>query len=377
MQWKISPGIPVIEGTVRSLVRSAPRGYAPDWVRFDRQGKVIPEKGADYTLGSYNAIRTYMWAAMMSPADPVHDILVEHFEPFAKLTRDTNMPPEKINIITGERHGYGSPGFAACVLELLGKGPTQDYLRTVIENDPIIGENYYRNTLMLYAIGFDRGLYRFDRNGYLQLSPKAQLTQVPPKAMVPVDKSADKEDHQEEAEEAPEQVKTDAATPATNNVTPAPAVSASKATQPTARLPPLRRLSSKLSSPRLQPITAHRHQLKHQPPLLYQLLPLRRHPQVVLQQRLREPTSEIRRKLYRTHGRRPRVMERLLHLQVFPDPARLPATRTFCQHRAFLLPVVACQLQRHARLKAADRVGLRHCTALVGKLASRPAEHYG
>lgn len=31
-------------------------------------------------------------------------------EPFAKLTRDTNMPPEKINIITGERHGYGSPG---------------------------------------------------------------------------------------------------------------------------------------------------------------------------------------------------------------------------------------------------------------------------
>ena len=203
-------------------------------MRFDRQGKVIPEKGADYTLGSYNAIRTYMWATMMSPADPVHDILVEHFEPFAKLTRDTNMPPEKINIITGERHGYGSPGFAACVLELLGKGPTQDYLRTVIENDPIIGENYYRNTLMLYAIGFDRGLYRFDRNGYLQLSPKAQLTQVPPKAMVPVDKSADKEDHQEEAEEAPEQVKTDAATPATNNVTPAPAVSASMATQPTA-----------------------------------------------------------------------------------------------------------------------------------------------
>lgn len=225
---------PLIEGTVRSLVRSAPRGYAPDWVRFDRQGKVIPEKGADYTLGSYNAIRTYMWAAMMSPADPVHDILIEHFEPFARLTRDTNMPPEKINIITGERHGYGSPGFAACVLELLGKGPTQDYLRTVIENDPIIGENYYRNTLMLYAIGFDRGLYRFDRNGYLQLSPKAQLTQVPPKAMVPVDKSADKEDQQEEAEEAPEQVKTDAATPATNNVTPAPAVSASKATQPTA-----------------------------------------------------------------------------------------------------------------------------------------------
>lgn len=181
----------VTEGTVRALVRSAPRGYAPDWVRFDRQGKVRDEKGADYVLGSYNAIRTYMWAAMMSPDDPARDVLVEQFEPFAKLTRETNMPPEKINVITGERQGLGSPGFAACVLELLGSGPTQNYLRTVIENDPIIGENYYRNTLLIYAIGFDRGLYRFDRNGYLILSPEVELTKVPPKAAAPVEKTTE------------------------------------------------------------------------------------------------------------------------------------------------------------------------------------------
>ena len=198
----------VTEGTVRALVRSAPRGYAPDWVRFDRQGKVRNEKGADYVLGSYNAIRTYMWAAMMSPADPVRDVLVEQFEPFAKLTRETNMPPEKINVITGERQGYGSPGFAACVLELLGNGPTQNYLRTVIENDPIIGENYYRNTLMVYAIGFDRGLYRFDRNGYLILSPEVELTKVPSKAAAPVEKTTesdsveDKDDQDDKSEQA-------------------------------------------------------------------------------------------------------------------------------------------------------------------------------
>lgn len=172
----------VIEGTVRALVRSAPRGYAPDWVRFDRQGKVVPEKGDDYVLGSYNAIRTYMWAAMLSPADPVHDVLTEQFEPFAKMTRETQMPPEKVNVLTGERFGTGSTGFAACVLELLGPGATQSYLRNVIENDPIVGENYYRNTLLLFAIGFDRGLFRFDRNGYLILADKTVLTAVPPKA---------------------------------------------------------------------------------------------------------------------------------------------------------------------------------------------------
>ena len=103
----------------------------------------------------------------------------------------------------------------------------------MIENDPIIGENYYRNTLMLYAIGFDRGLYRFDRNGYLLISPKAQLTQVPPKAAVPVDKSAEKDEHQEESEEAPEQNQAAGnATPApAGNATPAPADNAPKAVQ--------------------------------------------------------------------------------------------------------------------------------------------------
>lgn len=193
----------VVEGTVRALVRSAPRGYAPDWVRFDRQGKVIAEKGDDYVLGSYNAIRTYMWAAMLSPADPVRDVLVDRFEPFAKLARETNMPPEKINILTGERFGYGSPGFAACVLELVGKGATQNYLRTVVENDPIIGENYYRNTLLVYAIGFDRGLFRFDRNGLLILTPQDKLTFLAPRAAAPVQPPEESEETTEP--EAPAQ----------------------------------------------------------------------------------------------------------------------------------------------------------------------------
>lgn len=176
----------VVEGTVRALVRSAPRGFAPDWVRFDRQGRVMPEKGDDYVLGSYNAIRAYMWAAMMSEDDPVRKVLTERFMPFAEVTAADGMPPEKINILTGKKTGTGSTGFAACVLELMGPGAMQDYLRTVIENDQILAENYYRNTLLLYGIGFDRGLFKFDRNGHVILAAQTELTQVPPKAAPPV-----------------------------------------------------------------------------------------------------------------------------------------------------------------------------------------------
>ena len=189
----------VIEGTVRALVRSSPRGFAPDWVRFDLQGKMMAEKGDDYTLGSYNAIRTYMWAAMMSQDDPVRGILTERYAPFAKLTAQNGMPPETINIHTGKGIGTGSTGFAACVLELLGPGAAQNYLRTVVENDPIVAENYYRNTLLIYAIGFDRGLYSFDRNGYLMISDKATLTKIAPKAAPePADKPAEEQAPAEE-----------------------------------------------------------------------------------------------------------------------------------------------------------------------------------
>ena len=85
-----------------------------------------------------------------------------------------NMPPEKVNVITGAANQAGSPGFGACLLEMLSGSKTADFIRTVIASEPIIGENYYRSVLMLYGAGFDEGLYRFDRDGRLEISQAAQ-----------------------------------------------------------------------------------------------------------------------------------------------------------------------------------------------------------
>lgn len=167
----------VVEGTVRALVRTAPAGYSPDWAKIDKAGKLIAPEGDDYTIGSYNAIRVYLWTAMLSPEDPAYDVLMRRFDPMRQLTERMNMPPEKVNILTGQANQAGSPGFAACLLEMLGKSKTADYLRTVIASEPIIGENYYRNVLMLYGAGFDQKLFRFDRDGRLVL-PEAKPVEV-------------------------------------------------------------------------------------------------------------------------------------------------------------------------------------------------------
>ena len=65
----------VYEGSLRMLLRSSPAGIAPDWALFDKGGRLVPPNGDDYEIGSYNAIRTYLWVGMMSPLDPGgHDV---------------------------------------------------------------------------------------------------------------------------------------------------------------------------------------------------------------------------------------------------------------------------------------------------------------
>ncbi|MDO4936540.1 MAG: cellulose synthase complex periplasmic endoglucanase BcsZ [Sutterellaceae bacterium] len=175
----------VTEGTLRALVRSAPAGFSPDWVKFDAAGKMVSPQGEDYLLGSYNAIRVYMWTGMLSPKDPAYDILNERFAPMAKMTLAANLPPEKVNIVTGQGNRAGNAGFAACVLPMIQKSKTAAWIRTLIANEPIIGENYYRNVLMLYGAGFDQGLYRFDADGFLQVSRAAfQYAATPVKTAV-------------------------------------------------------------------------------------------------------------------------------------------------------------------------------------------------
>jgi hypothetical protein len=58
-----------------ALIRgSAPNGFSPDWIAWNGKAFVVEgEKGA---IGSYDAIRTYLWAGMLDPADPLRkDVL--------------------------------------------------------------------------------------------------------------------------------------------------------------------------------------------------------------------------------------------------------------------------------------------------------------
>ena len=107
----------------------------------------------------------YLWAGMMSPKDPVYQELKTHFEPMVKITRELNMPPEKIDVNTLKINQPAWDGFGACLLELLGQDKSADLIRTILSSAPIEKENYYRNVLTLFGLGFDEGYFAFDEDG--------------------------------------------------------------------------------------------------------------------------------------------------------------------------------------------------------------------
>ena len=148
----------VFEGCLRATLRSSPNGFAPDWVRFEKDGSIVTEE----SVGSYNAIRVYLWAGMMSPKDPVRALLKKHFAPMVRLTETMNVPAENVEVNTARANGPGSLGFAACVLPLMDDNKHAALIRTYLTAEPIVKENYYRNVLTLFGLGFDQREFAFD-----------------------------------------------------------------------------------------------------------------------------------------------------------------------------------------------------------------------
>ena len=159
----------VFDGSLRVLLRSAPKGFAPDWVRFDKEGRIVEMQDPDNAIGSYNAIRTYLWAGMMSPKDPAYAVLKRQFQPMVEAAVTLGAPPEKVNLNTLAMNKAGNPGFAACILELAERTPSAQKaaarIRTMLTAMPVQKDNYYTNMLILFGLGFDYRLFAFDENG--------------------------------------------------------------------------------------------------------------------------------------------------------------------------------------------------------------------
>jgi len=162
----------VLESSVRVILASAPHGFASDWVTFRTQ-EGFGIDAATRGVGSYNAIRVYLWAGMLADGDPEAVVLARALAPMTEAAA-SHAPAESIDAVTLEAHGEGPPGFTAALLPTLAREKRtvalEAYRKEIeaaaLKND----QHYYGDALTLFALGWLDGRYRFDRQGRLEVA---------------------------------------------------------------------------------------------------------------------------------------------------------------------------------------------------------------
>ncbi|MCX7080306.1 MAG: cellulose synthase complex periplasmic endoglucanase BcsZ, partial [Pseudomonas sp.] len=176
----------IAENTVKMVRASSPRGFVADWIGYrgtsPQSGLFVidPIKGES---GSYDAIRVYLWAGMTAKSDPLGAPLLASLDGMASRTASSGIPPEKVQVISGNVEGQGAFGFSAALIPYFqAKGQpwlaeqqqrrVEQALNTALAKaDGELAEPlYYNFMLSLFALGWAEKRYQFRDDGTLKLS---------------------------------------------------------------------------------------------------------------------------------------------------------------------------------------------------------------
>lgn len=167
----------MVEPTLRLTLESAAHGISPEWTIWDASLSGWQPDPQSLGMGSYNAIRTYLWTGM-SLRDPAFERLALGTLPWLHWVGRQGHAPEALDAANGTCRGpvarKGPPGFDAAALVLadsLRFDALARQLRARVDSDfagPSPG--YYSHVLALFGLGWIEGRYRFTPEGALLLA---------------------------------------------------------------------------------------------------------------------------------------------------------------------------------------------------------------
>ncbi len=182
----------------RLLKQSARHGFAMDWVDYVPSDGFYPapapgappptpksaqksdvKNAAPPAVGSYDAIRVYLWAGMLGEGQTRTDI-VGSLSGMGSYLANHGAPPEKVSELGIPLEQDGPVGFSAAVLPYLRAFPNaeraaaQQRIRMSAQLDPSSGlygkdPAYYDQNLVLFATGFLDERFRFGLRGELKV----------------------------------------------------------------------------------------------------------------------------------------------------------------------------------------------------------------
>lgn len=163
-----------------TLVReSAPHGIVSDWTEFKTEPGIqsLPD------IGSYDAIRVYLWAGMLDKATPHRDDMLKALAGMGDYLRTNPVPPARVRPDGSIEDPKGPVGFSAALLPyasaLLEDQILNQQLSRVqsgfnaqlglLGNPP----KYYDQNLALFGLGFLQQEFWFNSGGALELKWKS------------------------------------------------------------------------------------------------------------------------------------------------------------------------------------------------------------
>ena len=204
--WVLNPSyppLPVIEGLAKAsplgpwkkmaaqlpkvLAASAPAGFPTDWTIYTPQKGIAPvagpvEKPGEKSdpVGSYDAIRAYLWAGMTNrEASGAHASLAA-LHGMADYLDHQPTPPEKISATGQVLSDSSSIGFSAALMPYLSAMGREESFNTQrqrleAQRDPATGlfgndPKYFDQNLALFGLGWTEKRFRFERDGSLKVS---------------------------------------------------------------------------------------------------------------------------------------------------------------------------------------------------------------
>lgn len=170
-------------------------GFAMDWLVGNTDTGVMPspppsvmatlpqDQTPPMPLGSYDAIRVYLWAGIAAPRTPHLEQEIASLGGMSAYLSKNAIPPLQVGPEGQIVNPNGAVGFSAAVipyLQLLGRkkeaSAQSDRLKGAL--DPASGlygkdGMYYDQNLVLFAEGWSTGRYSFDQHGQLHVKWKS------------------------------------------------------------------------------------------------------------------------------------------------------------------------------------------------------------
>jgi endo-1,4-beta-D-glucanase Y len=174
------------KNTIRLIAARSHHGFVDDWVGYRRGRGFIADPTAG-AIGSYDAIRLYLWQALLAPEDPARRKLSPLLAGPETHWRAHGQVPEKV--VIGRPPPVDQPGPIGFLSVLLPALLTSEDSAAVARLTKQLEESrdgglygrparYYDQNLILFAQGFAEGRYRFGADGHLR--PAWSETSVSP-----------------------------------------------------------------------------------------------------------------------------------------------------------------------------------------------------